>query len=196
MVSIEQTENEILLLLKNDYGRSINALTVSIGDLTINNDYIYSGKGIAPSSQYTFHIPKQSVMSSQSEQPAINILAVVFDDRTGDGEDRYVSKILNARSGEKMQLSRILPLLRNALKSPDDELPSALDELVSRVSALPESSDDQLSSDMQDASRSRKEFVLKIIQTIKANQSGDNRASLRKHLAELKRQYEALLARL
>ena len=95
-----------------------------------------------------------------------------------------------------MQLSRILPLLRNALKSPDDELPIALDELASRISALPESSDDQLSSDVQDASRSRKEFVLKIIQTIKANQSGDNRASLRKHLAELKMQYEALLARL
>jgi hypothetical protein len=196
VVSVEQTESEILLLMKNDYSKSINALTISIGDLTVNNDYVYSGKAIAPGSQYTFRIPKQPAVPGQSAQPAINILAVVFDDRTGDGEDRYVSKVLNSRLGEKIQLSRILPLLQKALKSSDADLPNAVDELVYQVSTLSESSDGQLSSDTQDASRGRKEFVLKNIQAIKGNSPNDNHVSLRKHLDQLKKHYEALISRL
>lgn len=196
VVSVEQTEDEILLSLKNDYSKSINAFTVSIGELTISEDYVYSGKGTAPGSQYTFRIAKQPAAPNRYEQPTINILAVVFDDRTGDGESRHVSKILDSRLGDKMQLRRILPLLRKTLSSPDDDLPNALDELVSQVSILPEPSDGQFSSETQNAFRGRKEFVLKIIREIKDNALSDTHASLRNQLAELEKQYEAIIARL
>jgi hypothetical protein len=196
VVSIEQTDDGITLVLKNGYNKRINAFTISIGSTTISNDYVYSDEATAPGAQYTFLIPRQYPAPGQLGASTLNILAVIFDDGTGDGEGRRISDIIDNRSGKKIQLRRILPLLQKALKASDDDLLNALDELTLSVSTLPELSDSHIPENTLTGARSSKRGFLKIIQAMKQSRLSSNRVVLRNQLLQMKKHYETLITKL
>lgn len=175
------------LSLRNGYDKNITACAVSVNGLIGQIDFVYSDgqdqSGIAPGAVYT-----RRFSYARSVNPAvaarqgldINVLAVVFDDRSGDGDEKAVAGILEQRLRSKRLLTRIVDLLDedlNSLRTIDDTL---FDELRSRISSL--------SSDPGDASD--KNDVLR-----RLDQS-DQGLSLRERIVPVKAICEILVARL
>ena len=147
------------LTLRNAYDKNITAFAVSVNGLIIMSDFVYSEsedrRAIAAGAVYTrpFGYVRRSVDRGLAgmEDFDINVLAVVFDDKSSDGDEKVVSSILYDRLKSKRLLTRIVDLLSddlNSLRTIDD---TASDELRSRISSL--SSDPGDASDTNDVLR-------------------------------------------
>lgn len=147
------------LSLRNGYNKYITAFAVSVNGLISLPDFVYSEgeeyRAIAPGVVYTrgFGNVRRSVdhAAAAREDFDIKVLAVVFDDKSSDGDEKAVAYILEQRLKSKRLLTRIVDLLSgglNSLKTPDD---GVLDELRSEISSL--SSDPSDASDTNDALR-------------------------------------------
>lgn len=147
------------LSLRNGYDKNITACVVSVNGLISITDFIQSEdedrRAIAPGAVYTrgFSHVHRSVSRGVAapEDFDINVLAVVFDDESSDGDEKAVASILYDRLKSKRLLKRIVDLFNrdlNSLRSIDDTVSS---ELRSRISSL--SSDPADSSDINDVLR-------------------------------------------
>lgn len=74
----------------------------------------------------------------------IQIKSVLFDDGTYEGDVETAVVVRGYRAGEKMELSLLIPLLANALKSPGADLSEGLRTLESQVSSLSSDADPQI----------------------------------------------------
>lgn len=202
VVSQERDNQHFLLTLKNGYRKDITGYTVTQGmdtpssaEVSIEEDFIYGDKVIAPGETYVVRIP----ISEQSPAPGsvpqqeqdINVAAVLFDDGTGDGDAKVIKKTKDRRRGERIQLERILPLFQAVLDAPDADLPAALDRLESRIALLPEVTGKEFSSSVKSGLQGGKEMLLQAAQTLRQNrQRLNNVAALREDLIRVKSHYE------
>ncbi|HTG16196.1 MAG TPA: hypothetical protein VK747_13180 [Blastocatellia bacterium] len=131
------------LWLRNGYDKNITACAVSINGLIGQIDFVYSDvqdqSGIAPGAVYTrrfsyVHYVNPTVAARQGLD--INVLAVVFDDRSGDGDEKAVAAILDERQKSKLRLTRIVDLLNEDLSSARTINDTVFDELKSRISSF------------------------------------------------------------
>ena len=81
----------------------------------------------------------------------ISVLAVVFDDGSGDGDEKAVAAILDERQKSKLRLTRIIDLLNGDLSSSRAINDTVVDELRSRISSLATGPED--SSEVNDVLR-------------------------------------------
>lgn len=146
------------LSLRNGYDKTITACAVSVNGLIALIDFVYSDseghdqRAIAPGAVYTrwFSYGVRSVNRSGAAQEDfdINVLAVVFDDKSSDGDEKAVASILYDRMRSKRLLTRIVDLLNENLNSRRTIDDTVFDELISRISSL--SSDPGDASDKND----------------------------------------------
>jgi hypothetical protein len=68
----------------------------------------------------------------------INIIAVVFDDLTAEGDARVTTEMIEGSKGCLVQLKRIRPLLKKVLEAPDSDFSLAVREFEAAISALPD----------------------------------------------------------
>ena len=178
------------LSFRNGYDKYITAYTVSVNGSITEIDFLYSDfkdqEGIAPKTVYTknffFARPANPALSNR-QKLEINVIAVVFDDKTGDGDPRLVAQILAARQESKIQIMRIIDLLNKALDSPGIlKREISLDSVKSEISSLPTNS--QHSSEKEDA--------LLRLDRLNSLNSQKPKESIR----HLKETYESLVARL
>src|SRR5262249_42882970 len=110
----------IRLKLRNDYNKDITAFVISIDNFSYKEEFIYSemDKVLVPGETYSSDIPLPSSLKGRQDQELV-VQAVVFADKTNDGNQNVISEIEEERLGEKLQLQRILPKLKQALASPD-----------------------------------------------------------------------------
>lgn len=146
------------LSLRNEYDKNITACAVSVNGLISIIDFVYSeGKdqvGIAPEAVYT-----RRFSYARSVNPAdasrldldINVLAVVFDDRSSDGDPKVVEGIFVERKKSKRRLASIVDLLNEHLDSRRSSDDTGFDELRARISSIP--SDAQSSNEKEDVLR-------------------------------------------
>jgi len=155
------------------------------------------------------------VPTSPSDQQ-IQIKAVVFEDGTYEGDAEAAAAVRGYRAGEKMMLSLLLPLLRNALNSSNADLTEALRTLESQVSSvgsdadpeivqtiiseLPQASDvsrGQIKATMEVTATTIKSTLLKEIHTFQNGGAQALNADLyRTWLSQTKERYERWLSRL
>jgi hypothetical protein len=155
------------------------------------------------------------VPTSPSDQQIL-IKAVVFDDGTYEGDAETAVAVGGYRAGEKMELPRLIPLLENALNSPDRNLIEGLRNLESQVSSVASEADPQMVRSLtskfpqEGGSVSRevkvtiefsattiKSNLLKEIHTLQNEESKTLNADLyRTWLTKTKERYEKWLARL
>jgi hypothetical protein len=149
------------LSLRNGYDKNITAFAVSVNGLIVSPDFVYSEsedwRSIAPGAVYTSGVG-YAVRSVNPGVPVaaprdfdINVLAVVFDDGSSDGDENAVASILFRRLQSKRILTHIIDLLDddpNPFQTMDD---TVLNELRSRISSL--SSDPADASDINDVLR-------------------------------------------
>lgn len=148
------------LSLRNGYDKNITAFAVSVNGLLVSPDFVYSEnedwRSIAPGAVYTsgFGYVVRSVNPAfpvaAPKDFDINVLAVVFDDGSSDGDEKAAAGILYARLKSKRILTRIVDLLDGDLNSRAMDY-TLFDELKSRISSL--SNDPADASDINDVLR-------------------------------------------
>jgi len=100
------------LSLKNNDGRRITAFAITVGkEFRITEDFIISEVsdevGIQPQETFKHTYP----LSLSQRLLKITLQAVVFDDKTGDGDPVIFEDIRDARLGQAVQFKRTLKLL-------------------------------------------------------------------------------------
>jgi hypothetical protein len=207
VVSQKRNGQHFLLNLKNGYSKNIIGYTVTQGadtptsaEVSIEEDFIYGDKVIAPGETYAVRIPISEQQSSigkvSTQEQDINVLAVMFDDGTSDGDSKSITKTKDRRRGELIQLERILPLFQAILDLPDADIPEALDRLESQIAALPEISENGLSPSARSGLKGGKEMLLPAAQMLRRNRKIMSTDYLRKELTEIKSHYERAIAKL
>ena len=144
------------LSLRNGYDKNITAFAVSVNGLIGQIDFVYcdsegeAGPPIAPGAVSTrgFGNVRRSVNTAAEPEYDIRVLAVVFDDKTSDGDEKAVASILYNRLRTKRLITGILDVLDGDLNSLLTVDENVLDELSARISHL--SSDPANASETSD----------------------------------------------
>ena len=130
------------LSLRNRYDKNITAWAVSVNGLLNTMDFVYSeGEdriGIIPEAIYTttFGYVQNHQGVAARQDLDIKVLAVVFDDKSGDGDQQLVAGLLDWRRKSKERLTRIIALLDRDLKSLATIDDTAFNGVRSRLSSL------------------------------------------------------------
>ena len=100
---------------RNASNKSLNALQISIGGSVFMVEFLDADepkRRLQPGGIYEEWFPT-------SDGNDVSVLAVVFEDRTGAGDERLVAEVLETRRGVKKQLTRFGVLLKETLASPN-----------------------------------------------------------------------------
>lgn len=190
--NLVRSESGYLLSLQNASGKPINGYSIAVGaksklvvDLTIGDRIISAGEAL------TVTIPASNLQSQGTTAPPITVLAVLYEDGTGDGDPQAIAETRHRRIGVKNQLERMLPLLQAALAQPDRDAPAALTKLREQISSLPEAASGGMPPRAAAGLRGAKEDVLVVLDQLDAGGAG-----FREGLLVLKERVEKRLARL
>ena len=115
IADIEVQKYFVVLTLRNDSDKAITAFSLSESGVNSRSEMIGSDRIMAPGAIKTTLC---GLPSPTSPEKGITILAVVYEDGTSEGDPKYIKQIFDARAGTQAQLTRILPLFRDALVTP------------------------------------------------------------------------------
>jgi hypothetical protein len=145
--NLEKTKDgDLQLSLRNAYDKRISGFQVSIGRVQTQVEFMYNeDQMIAPGAIHVENLPIQA----DTQALGIGILAVVFEDGTSEGEQRFISEITEKRSGEKVQINRVLSLISRTLDLPATQIMAEIGALESRIASLPEDRGDGRRDDFE-----------------------------------------------
>jgi len=139
-IAIEKLQTKFVTRMQNTSNKAITAYVMAACDVPESaTDYSIGPDSIEPGKVVEIITPVRALdkCSSATTQPSITILAVVFDDRSTEGDYGWAKGILDDRRGLKIQLKRINRLLREALGRADRDEPKAIARLKAEISSLP-----------------------------------------------------------
>ena len=115
---VEKTSGEgaAKISFRNTSNKSINALQVSVSGSVFMVEFLDADepkRKLKPGGVYEEWFPTTAPHSAD-----VSVMAVVFDDQTGAGDERLVEEVLERRRGVKKQLMRFGLLLKQTLASP------------------------------------------------------------------------------
>jgi hypothetical protein len=114
IVEVKQLANDVVeVTIRNGYKRDITAIAASAGDdQSFHTDYIYAeAKAYQKLAPGTSDIFLYAPSRLSGIKPQIVVSAVIFSDRTSQGDPGEVRDILDKRLGMKIQLDRMNPYL-------------------------------------------------------------------------------------
>lgn len=195
LASLAEKDGEYILLLKNNYSKTVNGYVIGMGagrkltvDLTIGSRAITSGN-VAEE-----RIPISNLRPSAEGgtlHTSITILAVLFEDGTSEGAAPAIAEIKEKRAGTKIQLKRILPLIQNLLSSPGPAKLTTLGQLKEQIASLPEAAEEAMSLHGKQGFRGAKYDTLLLLQSLEQSDTG-----LEEGLTRIKGLIEKRIARL
>lgn len=125
------------IIFKNEYDKSVTGFEVSIGGMRIQTELILGGdeqQFISPGSTFQKAYDAQSGL----DRYGVQVLAVIFDDGSSDGDITAIKEITDYRLGMKTERERVLTLLGHVMMS--KSMPMAFEELEAEMSsAIPSS---------------------------------------------------------
>jgi len=191
--SFERVKDHFILGLRNISSKGISAYSYSLGPVNhpTNRDDIDGLIGdtvIAPNEVKEIQIPVIALIHSAEVAPnheaSINIIAVVFEDRTVEGDRKVTASITDIRLGEKIQFKRIHPLLKETLNTAGDDITSKIGDLEARIAALSEEPEPGQSDAVKTGLHSAKEGVLHLLREhVIMSDVGANKQAGLKHVA-------------
>lgn len=133
--------------LRNDYNKPITGYQVGVGSGTVRTELLLSDTitALAPGAVI------QRIYDARPEldRRGLVVLAVLFDDHTGDGDTDYVETFLRYRTGMKMQRQQTIQALQKALSSSAIDMLQQVDHLVSESFRLLDKDMERLPIDVQ-----------------------------------------------
>jgi hypothetical protein len=124
-------EGAMMITLRNRSTKNINALQIAVGGSVFLVEFLDADEPkqkLAPGAVY-----KEWFSIRDSSKVEVAVLAAVFDDRTGAGDQRLVDEVLEVRRGVKKQLERFSTALQQMLNSPDADSLVAIEKLTERL---------------------------------------------------------------
>jgi hypothetical protein len=150
LLSFERTGRggrDTKLSFKNNYNKGITSYVLLIGESArVIQCLIYSESdwSLPPGADHEYTVTMPGSLNGKQEY-RLTIEAVVFDDKTGEGDAKIINKIMEDRLGKKVQTTRALSVLKGFLKSPDASLDSPLlERLYRETEAILRPSDDDI----------------------------------------------------
>jgi hypothetical protein len=117
------------IAFRNVSNKNINALQVAVSGSVFTVEFLDADEPkqkLPPGEIYLEWFP------TRTSGIDVSVLAVVFDDKTGAGDSRFVQEVLETRRGVKKQLMRFGILLRQSLASPNIDA-TTLDKLTAQI---------------------------------------------------------------
>lgn len=139
IVKVKRESNQLVFTFRNNYARRITAFTLTVGkNFRISEDHFSSevaGEyGIKPHDtlERSFPIP-----STSWNDPVVNatLQAVIFDDKTGDGDPVAFEDIRDNRLGQAVQIKRSLKVLEKYIQNGAPDIPRLGSELEVALNA-------------------------------------------------------------
>jgi hypothetical protein len=185
------------LSLRNGYVKNITAYAVSVNGFVSAQDFRYSDGedqiGISPNAVFSAYagVSRSGNPDIAARQGLnITVLAVIFDDKTSDGDPKIVTHILDTRQGSKIQLERVIGLVNKTLQSKAEMYDSDIDQLKIEISSLSTASRNPTELAQL---RSEKDSALWRLNRIAADLGS---ASVRERLIRFKEACQSLASRL
>lgn len=202
VINITKSEGpypDVEVTLLNRSSKNILAYTLTVGKLSITTDYAAIGKSLAPGQTAVEKIPFGNFEVWAAKNPShageLVVAGVYFDDRTGEGEPRYLRKIEDSHSGAKKQIGLILPLLRSALSSSLSNSEIALQRLEMQAAQLPtESGNVNLPANYRAGREEIQQNLMTEVKRLRNKKATDFQCQF--SLNELIASYEQILAKL
>lgn len=194
VVSLVQNDDSFVLSLRNVSSKTVNGYSIGMGKSSrVDVDLTIGDRVFPPNTVTEERIPTSRVKvdPNASQQPGITILAVLFEDRSGEGDAQVVTLNKERRAATKEQLTLILPLLQNVLAVSDIEIHSALSKLKTQISLLPEKSEAGQSISAERGLRSAKEDSIADLRRIEGS-----KRDIRKELTTFVEDIKKRIARL
>lgn len=138
ILSNKIVDDRMQLLLKNNYGKSVNGFYATVGsekeNISYNIELSYSDvrDEIPPQEYFTLY----ASLDKQLFTEGLTIHAVLFSDGTGDGEEDTIQEMRDIRQGEKFQLTKGLELIRDFWELPPNEFSPRLNDLKFNILSL------------------------------------------------------------
>ena len=183
-LQVAQDGRHVILTIKNNHGKAITAFTLGQGRSHSTTELIGTGNVIVPGAERV-----EEYLLSQTPEPVITIQAVVFDDKSAEGNPEFIKKITEARLGEKTQLTLIIPLLESILNAPDAQLGRVLETNQSRILQLPDL-EVSGSFEFRSALKNTKGLILHHLEQLKQTLQEDGADRFRQWLIILKERYQ------
>jgi hypothetical protein len=190
---IESSGRSVRLAIRNATNKNIDWFRISFGaGLSIETDFTFADKAIlAPEESYEDTYP----ISTDSGKLEVTIVSVVFEDKTVDGDVASARWLMDKRSGQKMELARLLPLLNQTINARDkDQASLSLLDLESEISQ-PEDRSDLLPEAKRIGVRTARERVLNDIREVKILGEKQGR-DVRQDLRDVKARYNRISTRM
>lgn len=138
VIESKAVEGAMRITLKNTSSKNINALQVAVGGNVFFVEFLDADEPrhkLTPQGVYQEWFPMTG-----SAEVEVSVLAAVFDDKTGIGDERLVNEVLETRRGVKKHLERFGEALRHVLNSPDADSLAAVQKLNDELDGLIEDS--------------------------------------------------------
>ncbi len=172
---LSEDQDGVSLRLQNRYDKKITAFQLSFGIVTLKRELIYDEKDwIQPDQIITFKNEAEPELDSRG----IEILAVIFDDGTGDGAAKAIKAIREYRSGMKTAIKEALPQLEKILSNQKETLASAIEKVSSGISALPEIPEPSLPYDTRVGIHDQRWRMVQELQMVTKDRPGQASLSL------------------
>lgn len=177
--------NRLRLELRNTYDKAITAFRLSFGKVEVTDELSYNKKRIIlPNAVFTDEYPIQPT----SGDYRLTVLAVVFEDGTGDGDAHAIREITGIRLGKQLAYQHFLNRITALLNSPDSQLSKSLETMRSEIANLPD--DPEMSGYMRRGFNRGKQDLLADIQ-----QAQSHIDHIRPEMERLKDHYQDLSQR-
>ncbi len=222
VISAETHDGHVKMLLRNDSNKNVTAFvvsSVSSGSVfAVTQEFAYSESDlvIAAGSVYEFVFSISRDSFNDPRNPSVDLSAVIFEDKSSEGDPRIAQEIEYERLGGKAQFSRAIPVLEKmlalsdksmlayfdkdlksdletALNSPAHELQTRLKGL--RPLSMNQQEADKLSGQIRSGLEHGKEYLLRKLNDLEERKMQGGSVP-REEIVGLKTMCEKIIARL
>ena len=142
LVKVLRKNDDYIFSFRNDDTRSIDGYSLFTGTerSRLDVDLTIGDRTIAPGAIEQITLPAANVRSSQADASGVTlgVLAVMFEDATGDGDPETIIKNQKRRQGRIAQFNHIRGLIKQALRANDSHLSEELQRVKEQISSLPD----------------------------------------------------------
>jgi hypothetical protein len=179
VVNVRRDGQNARLTFRNNYKKAITAYALFVGGYQIKYE-LADEEVIVPGGA------REQSLNLQAGQDRIIVLAVVFEDKAGDGDGAVIKEINDLRLGRRTQFSRIVPLLDKLLNTTDSQLVTALREVKIAINNLPNGPERESSHFFITGLRNAKEATLRDIEELDQVRQINGNAIFREVLVSIK----------
>ena len=165
ITNIEKKDNLFIVTLRNDSQKTITGYEVSIGKAVHQSESL---AGVDPHNVLLPGETRQKIYPVQVDvdKLGIKILAVVFDDKTEEGDPKYIQEIRDYRLGMRMQHEHMLRLLQGTLSLSGEAMASVLERMKSQLSPITKEEEENLPPIVGSALNGERDRALHVIDEI------------------------------